>query len=140
MNKTEDSALTAELVNLCIAYLEKLFTKQITLLEFQKEVAYIATQDKYGFNELRARPFPIPIPEALQEYYRLTEPERSRIPDRFWKNPEIDIYIKERHKILVLNRGNYGWLCELKETLSFDPIMVQKIQSRLYDFEESNYI
>lgn len=140
MTRDKDSSLTMELINLCVEYLKKLFTRQITLLEFQKEVAYIAIQDKYGFTELRPKPFPTPIPEALQEYYRLSKPERMKIPDKFWKSHEISQYIKEKDKISIINKSNYHWLYELKGILSFDDVAVQKIQSKIYAFEEANHI
>jgi len=84
---------------------------QISVDEFEKETAYFAMQ--CGFNELRYKPSPS-RPVKLMEYDRLDRDEKRQMPDRFWQDPNIINYFKQKSYVQGENAGIQWWLTELK--------------------------
>lgn len=118
-------------------YLEKLRKKQITLANFLENMAYMAIQDKYGFNELRPHPLPT-APYQLTELESLAFEEKQKVRNKVYETPKIQIYLRQKREIELKNISNYRWLCEIRDILKKknDPLALDKVQQRIYDFEE----
>lgn len=69
-----------------------------------------------GFEALRPKPLPTPIPQRLREYYAFAPHVRKMMNDtpekygKFWNNSEVQLYLDMKQKITEQNKGNLEWL------------------------------
>lgn len=113
--------------------LYRLQNKEITMAEFEKEVAYLTLD--CGFGELHYKPLPS-RPTDLLEYDQLSFKEKRAMSDKFWEQPHIKSYVKAKSMISAENCGTKWWLEELynRFTKIGDTINAKKCQEKLYQF------
>ena len=132
--------ISDEAFNLAKLYLGKLRKKQINFAEFLESTVYMAIQDKYGFNELKPHQLPT-IPYQLTELENLPFEERQKVKNKIYETPRIQIYLKQKREIELKNSSNYHWLCGIRSVIKGkgDPIALNKVQQRIYEFEEKAF-
>ena len=81
------------------SFLNKLHTKEWTMAEFDKEIAYWFIHCVYD-------PHPEPErPKELLEYDVLTTKEKSSLPGRFWHSMPVSAYMNKRDRAYSYNKG-----------------------------------
>ncbi len=128
--------VTSKLIALTKNRLGKLERKQITLLEFDKEMAYLAILPEYGFDELHYFAPPT-APQAVKDFYAMSISRRKLAPKDFWERPEVWQYFETKQLIATRNKIIYNWLAELKERLKDDFISCDKVKKRMYEFVDN---
>lgn len=129
-----------EAIGLGKSYIDKLKNGQINLKEFLEDIAYMAIQDKYGFAELRPHPLPT-VPYELTEFESLPFEERQKIRSRVYETSKIKVYLAQKREVELRNRANYRWICEIRAIIKEkgDPINLNRVQQRIYEFEEKAF-
>lgn len=132
--------ISEEAINLGKSYLDKLRKKQIALTEFLENMAYMAIQDKYGFNDLRPHLLPT-APYELVEFENLPYEEKKKRRDELYETFKIKKYFEQKQEIELKNISSYKWLCEIRAVIKKkgDPVALNKVQQRIYEFEENAF-
>jgi len=111
-----------------------IMNKEITEAEFEVEVAFLSME--CGLEELVPQQYPSK-PIALREYDSMSKKEKSKIPEEFWREPEIAEFTSVRAKCHSHNMASKWWLSELhKRFIAFnDTERAEKIKTLLDRFE-----
>ncbi len=111
--------------------------------EMEHDLAYIAVQDKYGFNEIAPIRNPY-MPPSLRAYQSMNMTEKNaflqQVRDFFMINGEAGKYYGEVSFAKNKTRANLVWLKRMKSifTKDGDVSMAQKVQNRIYEFDSEN--
>lgn len=125
---------------LCLIYLRQKLNGEITLEEFEREIAYIVIQEEHGFLNLRAKNLP-PKPEVVKEYEKLKNKLSPSERDRYYAKPEIRGYYEQVERIKNKNRANFLWLLSIREKLFEDDIESRrKVEALLREFSKENMV
>jgi hypothetical protein len=110
--------------------------------EIEKESAYIAVQEKFGFNELRPMSRPS-IPRSVYEYQQLRKSDQIKFvavtPGFFREGGEGYFYHNGILRAKAITRRNKQWLKDMKVVFDKDGdnALSQKVQARLYEFDDA---
>lgn len=112
--------------------LKQLENKEITQDEFMKECAYWALQT---LDEYKPISHPL-IPDQLKEYFRMSDNQKAKVPDKFWHEPEIWHHLEEMQLAVNTNRSNFYWLHEwLRYIPEEDDLNRQKLKHKISQFK-----
>ena len=111
MISDKDKEKMKKVIELC----KKKLSGGISQEDMQTELAYIILVEM--FEDLKYKPLPIK-PEMMEEYYALSELEKSQIGKVFWEQREVKKYIEDKEAI---NRENMSVLKTLDSLLAWVP-------------------
>ncbi len=90
--------------------LKDLYTSKITMDEFNKECAYwLISCDSLSPLMMPTRPY------KLQEYNRMSDNDKYKVPHSFWRRPQIFKYIDQGNAVKGRNQGMLAKLIEYRE-------------------------
>lgn len=107
---------------------------EITMAEFEKEIAYFALTT--GFEEFIPCQEP-PKPTELLQYLELPPKQKEKMGMEFWHQPDIQGYLRARSDTNAWNRGCIHWLKEIGDRFTSygDTVNASKVSERLKEFE-----
>ena len=90
--------------------LKDLYTSKITMDEFNKECAYwLISCDNLSPSIMPTRPY------KLQEYDRMSDNDKYKVPYSFWRRPQIFNYIDQCNNVKGRNEDMLIKLTEFRE-------------------------
>lgn len=107
----------------------------------ERDLAYLAVNEKYGFNELRPARLPS-MPKTLITYRSFSEQEKDKFrllnPGYFRDGGEGGEYYRKLRDANVVTERNLEWLKRMKAIFEAekDQPLVEKVQNRIYEFDE----
>lgn len=111
----------------------------ILKLSQQERQLAIAIWTAERIEEYNPLPFP-EMPRQLEEFNRLDRLRRAKVDAGFWKQPEVESYMKEYNKAYVFNMS---CLYHLKECLSvlndeghIDRIIIEKMMDKFFETKQ----
>ena len=113
------------------AVLKKLESKQMTMEEFEYEIACAAME---SLEELKPTPYPVKPSELLHLDTLPSKQVKDNITPDFWKQQKIQDYMKARDSAFAENNGRKWWLKELIRIFEKDPVNKAKCQEILNKF------
>ncbi|CAK0749181.1 hypothetical protein CCP3SC15_150027 [Gammaproteobacteria bacterium] len=133
--------INADVAHRCLAVLNKALPFKAT----ERELAYIAVEDKNGFHELRPRARPS-VPDSVKAYLSMKPQDQTRFrmadPDffRLGGPGEGAVYLDRVGVARQITVRNKQWLKRMKEIFDAESIssLSAKVQTRLYEFDSAN--
>jgi len=125
--------------------LKKLNDKQLTLEDFEKEIAYWYITD--FLEQCYYKPLPTK-PEAVKEFEQKHKSWKSEArkkgrdfdEDLFLETQmkrEVEYYYEEKDRIRNINASNYYWLKDLKKVISGEDVVShQKLDIKINEFRQ----
>lgn len=118
----------SEISKLCRERLRQLKDKEITMEEFDKEIAYLSIS--FGFEDYHFRSFPS-VPFQYERYLRLAPEKKNRLRDVIVQDKDVKEYFKEYSHIFAHNNMVKWWLNRLLVIFEKDQERYNIVKERL---------